>query len=244
MDKLRTAIPYVDLSAPWSECESGLLPIVLDMLRGGVYVNGYPVEEFEARVAKYLGVEHCVALNSGTDALVCGLVAVGVRPGTEVSLQAWRLGGFGYVASSSWTAETWEAVEYILGCTDPEAPEYDPEATVDDGSCTVTGIEFGAYRWLLGPRGSNCLGVCETIGRGCADLVADDFSETADDNICSRFFPDLDLDADGDGPRLSNTDADGLPTDSSSCVYRDHNWGGWSCEWVERDADVRMCPCE
>ncbi|MFT4622706.1 MAG: hypothetical protein ACI8PZ_001362 [Myxococcota bacterium] len=172
------------------------------------------------------------------------LVEFPVRPETEVSLQAWRLGGFGYVASSSWTAETWVAVEYILGCTDPEAPEYDPEATVDDGSCTVTGIEFGAYRWLLGPRGSNCLGVCETIGRGCADLVADDFSETADDNICSRFFPDLPLDADGDGPRLSNTDADGLPTDSSSCVYRDHNWGGWSCEWVERDADVRMCPCE
>ena len=84
MDKLRAAIPYVDLSAQWSECEPGLLPIVLDMLRGGVYVNGYPVEEFEARVAKYLGVEHCVALNSGTDALVCGLIAVGVRPGTEV----------------------------------------------------------------------------------------------------------------------------------------------------------------
>ena len=54
MDKLQTAIPYVDLSAQWSECEPGLLPTVLDILRGGVYVNGYPVEEFEARAAKYL----------------------------------------------------------------------------------------------------------------------------------------------------------------------------------------------
>lgn len=84
MGDVQIAIPYVDLSAQWSECESGLLPIVLDILRGGVYVNGDPVEEFETRVAKYLGVEYCVALNSGTDALVCGLLAVGVRPGTEV----------------------------------------------------------------------------------------------------------------------------------------------------------------
>lgn len=84
MDDLNTAIPYVDLSAQWSECESGLLPVVLDVLRGGVYINGESVEGFEKRAARYLGIEHCVALNSGTDALVCALLAVGVRAGTEV----------------------------------------------------------------------------------------------------------------------------------------------------------------
>ena len=84
MDDLNTAIPYVDLSAQWSECESGLLPVMLDVLRGGVYINGESVEGFEKRAARYLGIEHCVALNSGTDALVCALLAVGVRAGTEV----------------------------------------------------------------------------------------------------------------------------------------------------------------
>jgi dTDP-4-amino-4,6-dideoxygalactose transaminase len=84
MGDLNIAVPYVDLSAQWSECEPGLLPVMLEILRSGVYVNGDPVEAFERRAARYLGVEHCVALNSGTDALVCALLAVGVRSGTEV----------------------------------------------------------------------------------------------------------------------------------------------------------------
>ncbi len=167
-----------------------------------------------------------------------------VAPGTEVSLQAWRPGGRGYVSSDSWTAETYTAVDYILGCTHPDAPEYDPEATVDDGSCTAVGIPFGPYNWLLGPRGGTCLGVCETIGMTCADLTISGWVETCDDNICDRFFPGLSCNSDGDGPRLSGTDELGEPGGGSQCVYHDWNWGGWSCAWVERDDDVRFCPCE
>lgn len=54
------------------------------MLRSGTYVLGPDVEAFEAEAANYLGVEHSVGLNSGTDALVIGLRALGVRPGDEV----------------------------------------------------------------------------------------------------------------------------------------------------------------
>jgi len=84
MTDLEIAIPYVDLAAQWSECEPELWPVILDVLRRGIYLNGVSVEEFERRVSQYLNVEYCVALNSGTDALVCALLAVGVRPGSEV----------------------------------------------------------------------------------------------------------------------------------------------------------------
>lgn len=84
MSESESAIPYVDLASQWAECESELLPVILEVLRSGVYVSAEAVEAFEKRVCEYLKIDYCVAVNSGTDALVCALLAAGVRPGTEV----------------------------------------------------------------------------------------------------------------------------------------------------------------
>jgi dTDP-4-amino-4,6-dideoxygalactose transaminase len=63
------------------------------VLASGVFIGGPEVEAFEAELARYLGVRACVALNSGTDALVIGLRSLGVRPGDEVLVPA-----FGFIA--------------------------------------------------------------------------------------------------------------------------------------------------
>lgn len=42
------------------------------------------VKRLEEDYARYLGVKHCLAVNSCTSALISGLVAVGVEPGDEV----------------------------------------------------------------------------------------------------------------------------------------------------------------
>jgi dTDP-4-amino-4,6-dideoxygalactose transaminase len=47
-------------------------------------VLGPEVEAFEQEFARFLGAGHAVALNSGTDALVLGLAALGIGPGDEV----------------------------------------------------------------------------------------------------------------------------------------------------------------
>ncbi|KPC68999.1 glutamine--scyllo-inositol aminotransferase [Streptomyces sp. NRRL F-6602] len=53
------------------------------LLRGG-YVLGEEVAEFERRLAGYLGAAHTVGVNSGTDALILTLDALGIGPGDEV----------------------------------------------------------------------------------------------------------------------------------------------------------------
>lgn len=59
-----------------------------DMLTRGHYVLGEEVEAFESALAEYLGCEHAIGVNSGTDALILSMKALGIGPGDEVVTQA------------------------------------------------------------------------------------------------------------------------------------------------------------
>ena len=77
-------VPYVNMAAQWAEERDALLPIVERVLAEGHWVGGAAVAEFEAAAARLCGVAHAIALNSGTDALVLGMAALGIGPGDEV----------------------------------------------------------------------------------------------------------------------------------------------------------------
>lgn len=77
-------IPYVNLGAQWQSEKDELWPIIEEIMSSGVLVGGRVIEDFEYKVAKYCNSKFCVALNSGTDALMCGLKALGVKAGDEV----------------------------------------------------------------------------------------------------------------------------------------------------------------
>jgi 8-amino-3,8-dideoxy-alpha-D-manno-octulosonate transaminase len=55
------------------------------------------VKRLEEEYSRYLGVKHCLAVNSCTSALISGLVAVGVEPGDEVIVPSYTF--FASVAS-------------------------------------------------------------------------------------------------------------------------------------------------
>jgi dTDP-3-amino-3,4,6-trideoxy-alpha-D-glucose transaminase len=80
----RPEIPRVDLSAPYEALGDELQAAIDRVLASGTFVLGAEVEAFEAEFAAYCGAVHCVAVNSGTDALRLALTAAGVGPGDEV----------------------------------------------------------------------------------------------------------------------------------------------------------------
>ncbi|SFQ05728.1 DegT/DnrJ/EryC1/StrS family aminotransferase [Amycolatopsis rubida] len=61
-----------------------LLPSIRETLLRGDYVLGAAVDRFEHAFASYLGARHAVGVNSGTDALILALHALGIGPGDEV----------------------------------------------------------------------------------------------------------------------------------------------------------------
>lgn len=60
----------------------------LRVLRSGWYVLGNEVHGFEEEFAQYTGRKYCVGLNSGLDALIMSVRALGIGRGDEVIVQA------------------------------------------------------------------------------------------------------------------------------------------------------------
>ena len=76
--------PFLDLVTPHVELKSELLAVLSEAIESAGYVGGPMVQNFENEFAKFCNVKHCVAVNSGTDALRFAYLAGGIRPGDEV----------------------------------------------------------------------------------------------------------------------------------------------------------------
>ncbi|MEU2609588.1 DegT/DnrJ/EryC1/StrS family aminotransferase [Streptomyces albus] len=77
-------VPKYRYPAQFAGGERELLDRIGEVLLRGGYVLGEEVAEFERRLAGYLGAAHTVGVNSGTDALILTLDALGIGPGDEV----------------------------------------------------------------------------------------------------------------------------------------------------------------
>ena len=83
-----TIVPFLDLEVVHSGIKDELVEALSDLVDSGRFTNGPEVSEFEAAFASWCGVEHCVGIASGLDALRLGLKASGIEPGDEVILPA------------------------------------------------------------------------------------------------------------------------------------------------------------
>ncbi|OKH18860.1 DegT/DnrJ/EryC1/StrS family aminotransferase [[Limnothrix rosea] IAM M-220] len=80
----QTRIPILDLKPQYESIKDEIHIAVNNVLESGQFIMGPDVKLFEQEVSNYLGVKHAIAVNSGTDALVIGLRALGIGLGDEV----------------------------------------------------------------------------------------------------------------------------------------------------------------
>src|SRR5512134_3566129 len=77
-------VPLLDLKAQFATIREDVLAAVTAVLESQQFINGPAVKELEALVARYSGCRAAVGVSSGTDALLCALMALGIGPGDEV----------------------------------------------------------------------------------------------------------------------------------------------------------------
>ncbi len=81
-------IPLVDLAWQHAQIEEEIREGWDQVLADTSFILGKPVDQFEDAFARFSGVEYCVGVANGTDALELALRAIGVEPGDEVILPA------------------------------------------------------------------------------------------------------------------------------------------------------------
>jgi len=77
-------IEFIDLKAQQQKILPELERRMKVVLQHGRYIMGPEIQELEEKLAAYVGVNHCIAVASGTDALLISLMALGIGAGDEV----------------------------------------------------------------------------------------------------------------------------------------------------------------
>jgi dTDP-4-amino-4,6-dideoxygalactose transaminase len=77
-------IPFFDLMQQYTALKPEIDAAIARVLSKGHFILGEEVDAFEKQFAAVCGARHAIGANSGTTALMLGLLAMGVGPGDEV----------------------------------------------------------------------------------------------------------------------------------------------------------------
>jgi dTDP-4-amino-4,6-dideoxygalactose transaminase len=105
------SIPFLELKTAYNELKDEFDAAYRRVLESGWYISGQEVEAFESEFAQFCGVEHCIGVGNGLDALHLILRAFDIGPGHEV-----------IVPSNTFIA-TWLAVSYAGAVPVPVEPD-------------------------------------------------------------------------------------------------------------------------
>ncbi|MFP3982799.1 MAG: DegT/DnrJ/EryC1/StrS family aminotransferase [Desulfurivibrionaceae bacterium] len=77
-------VPLLDLSVQLQELRQEIIDAVVTNIDSNRYILGPEVERLEENISHYCHISHGVGVSSGTDALLAGLMALGVGQGDKV----------------------------------------------------------------------------------------------------------------------------------------------------------------
>lgn len=77
-------VPLLDLKAQYAPIKADIMKAIDEVMSTCHFINGPQVKQLEDAIAKYCGAAAAVGVSSGTDALLCAMMALGIGPGDEV----------------------------------------------------------------------------------------------------------------------------------------------------------------
>jgi len=205
---LAMQVPPFSLSEQIHELGEALDQAVLQVLRSGQYIGGATIAEFEHDFATSCGVPFAIGCNSGTDALILALRALGIGPGDEVITAS-----FSFFA----TAEAISAVGATPVFVDVEESSY--LIDLDQAEAAITPATKALIPVHLFGRPVDMERVCAIAERHGLKVVEDCAQASGaswagqpvgswGDAGCFSFFPTKNLGGAGDGGAITCRDAD------------------------------------
>ncbi len=118
---------FIDLKTQFKQLEAPIRERMDRVLAHGQYILGPEVAELEQRLADYVGSSHCIAVSSGSDALLAALMALDIGPGDEVITTA-----FTFIATAEMIALIGARPIFV----DIEADTYNIDANLIEAAIT------------------------------------------------------------------------------------------------------------
>ena len=75
---------FIDLAAQYQHLKTKIDKRIQDVLDHGKYIMGPEVQEFEVKLAEYVGVKHAITCANGTDALTLAMMVLNIEKGDAV----------------------------------------------------------------------------------------------------------------------------------------------------------------
>lgn len=201
-------VPFLDLRATYMELKSEIDEGISRVLSSGYYIHGPEVEAFESEFARYCGVQHCIGVANGLDALILSLRALDIGAGDEV-----------LVPSNTYIA-TWLAVSAVGAVPVPVEP--DPATHNIDASRLAAAVSrrtkaiipvhlYGQpadIDGVLAVARAHGLKVIEDAAQAHGALYKGVKVGAHSDAVCWSFYPGKNLGAFGDAGAVTTNSAD------------------------------------
>ena len=77
-------IPFADIKKQYMSIHDEINNAIQEVLNDTAFIRGKYVERFEKNLSKMYGINHCIGVGNGTDAIYLSLKALNIGPGDEV----------------------------------------------------------------------------------------------------------------------------------------------------------------
>ena len=197
---------FRDLKTQYKVLKDEMDKAILDVVSSSAYVMGPKIKEMEIAFADYVGVKHCVACNSGTDALLLALKVWNVKPGDAVFVPSFTFFASAEVIAMQGATPVFVDVDKDTFNMDVDDLQRKIEQTIKAGKLTprvVIAVDlFGLpadFKTIRKVADKHKLYVLEDGAQGFGGRIGDRKACTFGDISTTSFFPAKPVGCYGDG---------------------------------------------
>ena len=192
-------IPVANPKAQYLSYKKEIDQAIQAVLDGGRYILGSAVRDFEAAFAEYIGVDHCVGVNNGTDAITLAVKALGLKGEDEVITVS-------HSAVATVAAVELAGAKAVVADIDPKTrcidPTRIPQLITENTKAIMPVHLYGQpapMDEILAIAKAHNLFVIEDCAQAHGAKIGNQKVGTFGDIACFSFYPTKNLGAIGDG---------------------------------------------